>query len=100
MLLLSVPQTNTKYVKLIERNANRVQKLISNILDMAKIDNLNLKLYKESFSLPDLISTYVYDFRNQIRVKRKNLDLIFDNRAGSYEEDKDVIIEADKERIT
>lgn len=100
LLLLSAQQTNVGYIKLIMKNANRIKRLISNILDMARIDNLALKLHKELFSLPDLISTVVYDFRNQIKINKKNLDIIFDTVSSSFEEkNKDIIIKADKDRI-
>lgn len=102
-MILSEPNTNLEHIKVIARNANRIQKLISNILDMAKIDDLSLKLYKEQFSLPALISTIVQDFRNQIKVNKRNLDLTYDNTFASNPTEesntKDVIIEADKERI-
>lgn len=104
-MILSEPKANIEHVKVIVRNANRIQKLISNILDMVKIDDLSLKLYKEQFSLPSLISTVVLDFRNQIRFNNRNLELIYDdnNSASNFTEknnnNKDVIIEADKERI-
>ncbi len=105
-MIMSEPKTNVEYVKVIARNANRIQKLISNILDMARIDSLNLQVSKEQFSLSALISTIVQDFKKQIQGnKKRNLDLIYDNitaAAGNpTEEDnnKDVIIEADKDRI-
>ena len=78
-MILSEHNPNLEYIKVIARNANRIQKLISNILDMAKIDELSLKLSKEQFSLPDLISTVVEDFRDQIKVNKRNLDLIYDD---------------------
>lgn len=100
-MIMSEPKTNVDYIKVIVRNAKRIQKLHSNILDMARIDNLTLELYREQFNLPDLISTVVEDFRNQTRVNKRNLDLIYDTASHSTEENKkDVIIEADKERIT
>ena len=103
-MLLSEPNTNLEYIKVIARSANRIQKLLSNILDMAKIDDLSLKLYKEKFSLPDLISTVVQDFRNQIKVNERNLDLVYNYTFASNpteeNNNKDVTIEADKERIT
>ena len=106
-MIMSEPKTNVEYVKVIARNANRIQKLISNILDMARIDNLNLQLSKEQFSLSALISTIVQDFKKQIQGnKKRNLDLMYDNNittaaCNPTEEDnnKDVIIEADKDRI-
>ncbi|MDQ2684771.1 MAG: HAMP domain-containing histidine kinase [Thermoproteota archaeon] len=102
-MILSDPKTNLEYIKVIARNANRIQKLISNILDMAKIDDLTLRLCKEQFSLHDLISTVVQDFRNQIQFNKRNLVLIYDDTSVSNptkeNNNKNIIIEADKERI-
>lgn len=100
-MIMSEPNTNIEYVKVIARNATRIKKVISNILDMAKIDNLTLNLYKEQFSLPVLISTVIQDFRNQIRLYKGNLDLIYDDTTSNSNEEnnKDDIIEADKDRI-
>ena len=83
-MMLSDPKSNLEHVRVISRNANRILKLITNILDMAKIDDLSLKLYKEQFSLPDLISTVVQDFRNQIRVNNQNLELIYEDTPASH----------------
>ncbi|HEU5119695.1 MAG TPA: HAMP domain-containing sensor histidine kinase, partial [Candidatus Nitrosocosmicus sp.] len=103
-MILAGPNPNLKYIKIIARNANRIQKLIANILDMAKIDDLSLKLNKEQFSLPALISTVVQDFRNQIKVNKQKVDLIYDDTTSSFNNveekvNKDVIVKADKERI-
>ncbi|MDN5846015.1 MAG: HAMP domain-containing histidine kinase [Candidatus Nitrosocosmicus sp.] len=103
-MIMSEPKTNVEYIKLIARNTNRIQKLLSNILDMARIDNLNLNLSKEQFNLPELISSIVQDFRNQIQVNKRNLDLIYtDTSAYNFIKEnnniKGVIIEADKDRI-
>ena len=96
-MIMAEPNTNIEYVQRVTKNANRIQKLISNILDMAKIDNLTLKLYKEQFSLPAVISTVIQDFKNQIRLDNKNLDLIYDTTSHSNKEsNKYVIVEADK----
>ena len=109
-MIMSDPKTNVEYIKVIARNANRIQKLVSNILDMARIDNLTLELSKEQFSLPVLISAVIQDFKNQIQSYKRNLDLVFDNNDdvtvsdfSKKEEDDnntiDVIVDADKERI-
>lgn len=105
-LILSEPTTNIEYIKVIARNANRIEKLVSNILDMARIDNFNLELTKEQFNLSLLISTIVKDFRNQIKYSnKKNLDLIYDNSTilgfnlNQENNNNDVFIKADRDRI-
>ena len=72
-MLMADPQTNTKYTNLIMHNALRIQKLLSNILDMAKIDNDSLMLDKERFNLEALVYNVIEDSKNQIaHLKKKS----------------------------
>ena len=61
------------------RNAKRLQKIISDILDMSKIDNNALTLTKEQFNLTEAISDIVQDLRNQLIHDNKNVNIIYDN---------------------
>ena len=105
-ILISQPQTNVEHLKLIMQNANRIQKLLSNILDMTKIDNDSLRLTKEKFNLEALVSTVIQDFKNQISHSKKNLNIFYDTKVQvEGEEEKrrkgrGIFIEADRDRIT
>jgi signal transduction histidine kinase len=107
-ILISQPQTNVEYIKLIMQNAVRIQKLLPNILDMAKIDNDSLILTKEKFNLDALVSSIIQDFKIQISHSKKNLDIFYDTklqveggRGGEEEEkEKGTFIEADRDRMT
>ena len=100
-LMLLEPQTKTKYTNLIMRNANRLQKIISDILDVSKIDNNALTLNKEHFKLTEVISCIVHDLRDQLIHNNKSVNIIFDDiDIEKEEEEKDIVIYADKERIT
>ena len=58
--------------------------------------------YPEKFNLCGLISSVVQDFKNQLKVNKRNLDLVYDDTTTSNctkEDNKAIIIEADKERI-
>jgi two-component system sensor histidine kinase VicK len=61
-----VGEEEREHMRVIIRNAKRLQRLTENILDVTKIDNHSLKLQKERFNLNDLISRIVQDLRNQI----------------------------------
>jgi two-component system sensor histidine kinase VicK len=109
-LLLSDPHTNLEYAIPINRNAERLQMIISNILDMSKIDNDTLTLHKEQFDLPEAISSIVDDARNQITRDRKNITILYDIAAFTKEEEDEdedgkrrkrgVIVDGDRDRIT
>lgn len=81
-------------VTLIIRNAKRLERLASDILDVTKIESKTLKLNEEQFNLNDILSDAVQDIRNHIS----------DNGSGNYVKvayiPKDIIVEADKGRIT
>ena len=55
-----------KIADAILRNANRLQRLTTDILDVTKIESNSLHLNKERFNLSDLISNVLDDFRNDI----------------------------------
>jgi signal transduction histidine kinase len=81
---------------IVIRNAQRLRRLIEDILDISRIESQSLKLDKEQFNLNDLISNVVQDYRNQIE---KDHD---DNITLLYESKNDInfFVEADRNRIT
>jgi signal transduction histidine kinase len=79
-------------IKMIVRNAKRLERLTRDLLDVAKIDGQTLKLHKERFDIGELISTLVQDYRKR---------LLVDNEIVlEYEQKESIIIEADRARIT
>jgi signal transduction histidine kinase len=100
-------------IKIINRNAKKVIKLTSDILDVTKIETNNLNLQKELFNLNDLISDIVEDNNNQPEIENINIEYEFvfpkrsDDKYG-YEKDErlfqkeinPIYILADRTRIT
>ncbi|MGA9153885.1 MAG: HAMP domain-containing sensor histidine kinase, partial [Candidatus Nitrosopolaris sp.] len=78
----------------IIRNAKRLDRLASDILDVTRIESKSLKLNKEQFDLSDVISTCVQDLREQMGNdgRDRNVRLVYSPR--------NIIVEADKGRIT
>jgi len=95
-LLLLNPEKRSEYGKYIMGNSERLQKLISDILDMSKIDNNALKLDKEQFNLNEAILSTIQDIREQIIFENKKVNIIYNSKDTK---EKDVIIEGDKVRI-
>ncbi len=83
-------------VSMIIRNAKRLDRLASDILDVAKIESHSLKLNKERFNLKEVLESAVQDLVDYIanNNNENNPSLRVLYKAS------DVIIEADKERIT
>ncbi len=75
-------------IRLIARNARRLERLTQDILDVSRIESQSLRLDIENFSLQDLVIQLVEEYRNQGTSPRI-----------LYERQADVVVEADKERI-
>jgi two-component system sensor histidine kinase VicK len=85
------------HMRVIIRNAKRLQRLTENILDVTRIDNHSLKLQRERFNLIDLISRIVQDFRNQI--DSPNLVLVCQFKERREDENGLTFVHADKSRL-
>jgi len=81
-------------VDAIIRNAERLQRLTNNILDVTRIESQSLTLNKEMFNLNDIVSALVGDYSAQIVNSNVNVKIVF-------EPQQDVIkVFADKGRLT
>ena len=78
------------HVKVIERNAKRLQGLTNDILDVTRIESHTLKLNKGKFNLNDVITNCINDVI--INNNGKNVKLSYEPR--------DIIVEGDKGRIS
>jgi signal transduction histidine kinase len=91
-LLQKHPEKREQISDALHRNANRLQRLTNDILDVTKIESQTLKLDKEQFNLTNLLYTIVEDFKNDIQKKGNNIKLL-------YKPECDIVLEADKGRI-
>ena len=87
------PEKREQISDALRRNANRLQRLTNDILDVTRIESQTLKLNKNKFNLTELISTVVEDFKNDIQKNSVNVKLL-------YESEDSFVVEADKIRIT
>jgi signal transduction histidine kinase len=82
-------------IQAIQRNAIRLQKLTSDVLDVTRIESQTLSLNKEQFNLTDLILSIIENYTSRIQnYSNSNVKLLY-NRPK-----EDVIAEADKGRIS
>jgi signal transduction histidine kinase len=77
-------------IDIILRNAKRLERLSSDVLETARIESQSLRLNKQLFSLHEVISTSIRDAKNQIG----DQDISFRYYP------KDVVVYADKGRIS
>jgi len=92
-ILRKHPEKREQISEALHRNANRLRRLTNDILDVTRIESQTLKLEKEKFSLTDLTSSIVDDFKNDIQKKGNNFALL-------YNPDYNLVVQADKGRIT
>jgi signal transduction histidine kinase len=80
-------------IEAIARNANRLQRLTSDILDVTRIETQSLKLKVERVNLSKLISDIIEDCKNEIEKSNKNIKLL-------QEQDQIIEVKADRNRLT
>ncbi|MGI9010289.1 MAG: sensor histidine kinase [Nitrososphaeraceae archaeon] len=94
-MIKSFPEKTSTYVQPIERNAQRLYKLIQDILDITKIESGNLVLNKTLFDLHEKINNVIKDLTTA-----KKIDAINQNVQFVFNLPDDTIkVFADKERI-
>ena len=92
-LLQRHPEKTEQISEAIFRNAQRLQRLTNDILDVTKIESQTLKLNKEQFNLTDTISIVLDDFKNSIQNEGRDIKLL-------YKPGESLAVEADKGMIT
>lgn len=80
----------------IIRNAKRLKRLASDILDTAKIESQSLKLSKEHFNIKDIALSCISDIK--VQLMNSNSDQL--SRLKINYNPQDIYIFADKNRIT
>ena len=87
-------------LKSLTRNAYRLQTLITDILDVARIEAGTLTLDRQNVDLTDLITTAIADVENQVKVGGKRIEISYSHeQIQQAREKKEIIIDADKDRI-
>jgi signal transduction histidine kinase len=83
-------------IETIQRNARRLKRLISDILDVTKIENQRLILKKETLNITNLVFSTIEEYREQTKkiASTKKIEFSMD-----VPKEKDVLIYADRERI-
>src|SRR5437763_7416064 len=86
-------------LKVVSRNAKRLQQLTEDILDVTKIESNSLLLNKEQFDLSDVIVNAINDISAitsfSSGMKKENTRIFYESPKN-----KNIIVEADKARIT
>ena len=84
---------SSELLLVINRNAERLQQLIEDILDVTKIESQSLHLRIQKFNLNHLISSVISEHKNMIERQQSHKRIVFDFKD-------DINIEGDKGRIS
>ena len=94
-MIKSFPEKTSTYVQPIERNAQRLYKLIHDILDITKMESGNLVLKKTEFDLKEKIKNVIKDLTTAKKIDgiNQNVQFVFHPPNDTFK------VFADKERI-
>jgi signal transduction histidine kinase len=87
------PEKSKEMMQAISRNATRLQRLTSDILDVSRIESRALRLNLERFDLNQVISDTAEDYRNEIEKSNSGVKLSHEGQNMKIQ------VEADKNRI-
>ena len=84
-MIKSFPEKTATYVQPIERNAQRLYKLIQDILDITKIESGNLVLKKTQFDLHEKINNVIKDLTTAKKIDgvNQNVKIVFHPNESS-----------------
>jgi signal transduction histidine kinase len=88
------PEKREEMIQAISRNATRLQRLTSDILDVTRIESRSLGLSLERFNLNKVISDVVDDYRNEIEKSNSDVEFLHDGQNEIIQ------VEGDKNRLT
>ncbi|HEX5978922.1 MAG TPA: ATP-binding protein [Nitrososphaeraceae archaeon] len=91
-LLETDPKNNAEIIASLKRNANRLQRLTNDILEVSRIESQTLRLNKEKVNINERIREIIDDVRNQIQNPN-------DLQINFLEAKHPVHLEADKTRL-
>ena len=95
-LLQTHPERREEIIQAIQRNAARLRKLTSDLLDITRIESQSLGLNVERFNLNDLMSSVIRDYKSSLDSNNENINLVYNEPLSK----EDLLIEADKGRLT
>jgi len=95
-----------EYFERLVRNINRLERLVSEILDVTRIDDKSLKLKKEHFNLNEIVLDAIEDHRRQLDKSDGNTKILYEFKkeeerisGGADTPAKEIFVTADKNRI-
>jgi signal transduction histidine kinase len=96
-----------EYFERLVRNTNRLERLVSEILDVTRIDDQSLRLKKEHFNLNEIVLDAIEDHRKLLEKSNGNTKLLYEFKkeeeekvpGGADTPTEQIFVTADKNRI-
>ena len=99
-MLEMFPDGNKDYLERLARNADRLYRLISDLLDVTRLEIGILKLIKSEFNLISIVSEVINDMKKKTYLSTKdNLEVKVKPNIKSIFPSSPIMVHADRERI-
>jgi signal transduction histidine kinase len=99
-MIKSFPERTSTYLQPIERNTQRLYRLIQDILDITKIESRSLRLNKTTFDMNEKINNVIRDLTPKKNVNDDDNNRTNQNVKFIFQPTKEpIMIFADKERV-
>ena len=99
-MLEMFPDGNKDYLERLTRNADRLYRLISDLLDVTRLGIGMLKLIKSEFNLTSIVSEVINDMKKKTYLSTKdNLEVKVKPNIKSIFPSSPIMVHADRERI-
>ena len=99
-MLEMFPDGSKDYLERLARNADRLYRLISDLLDVTRLEIGMLKLIKSEFNLTSIVSEVINDMKKKTYLSTKdNLEVRVKPKIKSIFPSNPIIVNADRERI-
>lgn len=99
-MLEMFPDGNKDYLERLARNADRLYRLISDLLDVTRLEIGMLKLIKSEFNLASIVSEVINDMKKKTYLSTKdNLEVKVKPNIKSIFPSSPIMVHADRERI-
>ena len=96
---ISDPEQSARFLSIISGHTDRMNKIISDLLQLSQIESKEFELKIEPFSVKELVEEVVYTLKRSADEKSQSLEVNLYSAEGSASGGKDLKVWGDKYRI-
>ncbi|NPV53096.1 MAG: PAS domain S-box protein [Firmicutes bacterium] len=87
------PQMGRKFLKIIQKEANRLEALISDLLDLSRIESKNFELRKRPARLRKIAENAIATLEFKAKEKNLQVEVLIPQNMGSVPVDRDLLLQ-------